>query len=139
MILHQACRRAQSSSRRARNILQRPSHILLILRRSSGPAKSLESSAASLKTTTPEATASTITKTTTSPPQSLWRSPTAVLDAYSNIQRRRPYATQIVSSLSVYLAGDLLAQYIGGNEYDPVRTLRHLIIGAGAAVPVFKW
>ena len=36
-------------------------------------------------------------------------------------------------------AGDVLAQQIGGEKYDPVRTLRMLSIGALAAVPGYKW
>jgi len=39
----------------------------------------------------------------------------------------------------VYLFGDLLAQEIGGERYNPNRTLRMLTIGAVASIPGYKW
>lgn len=89
-------------------------------------------------------------------------------DAYSRAQQRRPYVTQLCSSLVVYLIGDLSAQFMfpsddkkgateetksdagvsdekqkaeGGSAggYDPLRTLRHLTVGAISSIPSYKW
>merc|ERR1711939_389388 len=43
------------------------------------------------------------------------------------------------TTLVTYLAGDLLAQEIGGEDYDPIRTVRMLTIGSIASVPGYKW
>ncbi|RAK73647.1 Mpv17/PMP22 family protein [Aspergillus fijiensis CBS 313.89] len=91
-----------------------------------------------------------------------------VARAYSRVQERRPYATQLWSSVIVYLCGDLSAQLLfpadpapatataqssegekagseekkeerAGGGYDPLRTLRHLTVGVGSSIPTFKW
>jgi hypothetical protein len=59
--------------------------------------------------------------------------------AYGRSQRKRPYATQFCSSLVIYFLGDLSAQNINGDEYDPKRTLRALVISAGSSIPSYKW
>ena len=59
--------------------------------------------------------------------------------AYGRSQRRRPYTTQFCSSLVIYVLGDLSAQNINGDEYDPARTLRALVISAGSSIPSYKW
>ena len=59
--------------------------------------------------------------------------------AYGRSQRRRPYTTQFCSSLVIYFLGDLSAQNINGDEYNPARTLRALIISAGSSIPSYKW
>jgi protein Mpv17 len=59
--------------------------------------------------------------------------------AYARSQRKRPLTTQFYSALVIFCLGDLSAQSINGDEYDPARTLRALIIGAGAAIPSYKW
>jgi hypothetical protein len=59
--------------------------------------------------------------------------------AYGRNQRKRPYTTQFISSLFIYFLGDLSAQNINGDEYDPARTLRALIISAGSSIPSYKW
>lgn len=64
---------------------------------------------------------------------------TRAANAYDDIQKRRPWATQLGASLCVYFCGDMLAQYIDGKNYNPSRTLRHLTIGAGASVPGYAW
>ena len=64
---------------------------------------------------------------------------TRVAQAYDRIQKRRPWTTQLCASLFVYCCGDQLAQFIDGERYDPVRTLRHLTIGAGASIPGYTW
>lgn len=59
--------------------------------------------------------------------------------AYSRTQKRKPYATQIGTSLVVYLCGDLIAQNIDGESYNPLRTLRHLTIGGICSIPAYSW
>lgn len=64
---------------------------------------------------------------------------TRAANAYDRVQKRRPWATQLCASLCVYFCGDLMAQHIDGNRYDPMRTLRHMTIGAGASIPGYTW
>lgn len=59
--------------------------------------------------------------------------------AYGRSQRNHPLKTQFFSALVIFSLGDLSAQSINGDEYNPARTLRALIIGAGAAIPSYKW
>ncbi|KAF2018288.1 hypothetical protein BU24DRAFT_322817, partial [Aaosphaeria arxii CBS 175.79] len=86
--------------------------------------------------------------------------------AYGRAQRRRPYMTQFLSSLTVYFVGDLVAQSIGkapaeeeevsdssaaeedeskgwvvdwAEDRDWARTVRALLIGGFSAVPGYKW
>ena len=59
--------------------------------------------------------------------------------AYGRSQRKRPYATQFCSSLVIYFLGDLAAQRINGDEYDPKRTARALVISAGSSIPSYRW
>jgi len=59
--------------------------------------------------------------------------------AYARTQNRRPWATQIGTSLVVYLCGDLIAQKIDGEAYNPTRTLRHLTIGGICSIPAYSW
>ena len=59
--------------------------------------------------------------------------------AYGRSQRKRPLTTQFLSSLVIYFLGDLSAQNINGDEYDPTRTVRALIISAGSSIPSYKW
>lgn len=58
---------------------------------------------------------------------------------YARAQERRPWSTQFGTSLVVYLCGDLTAQYIDGEEYNPFRTLRHLTIGGIISIPSYLW
>lgn len=60
-------------------------------------------------------------------------------EAYGRAQRKRPWATQIVSALVIYLVADISAQRIGGKDYVPERTARNLVIGGVSAVPNFLW
>lgn len=59
--------------------------------------------------------------------------------AYGRAQRKRPYVTQLCSSLVIYLCGDLSAQNIGGDDYNPWRTVRNMTIGAICSIPSYKW
>jgi hypothetical protein len=58
---------------------------------------------------------------------------------FHRTQTKRPYTVQLCTTLTTYLCGDLLAQDIGGELYDPWRTARMLTIGAIAAIPGYKW
>lgn len=82
---------------------------------------------------------------------------------YSRVQERKPYQTQLGSSVVIYLCGDLSAQLFFPSEapppakseqeetknedekeerrggYDPWRTVRHLIVGTGSSIPSYKW
>lgn len=58
---------------------------------------------------------------------------------FSRMQRRRPKTTTLVTSLTSYLLGDLLAQEMGGERYDGGRTLRMLLVGGLASIPGYKW
>ncbi|KAK1755435.1 hypothetical protein QBC47DRAFT_422696 [Echria macrotheca] len=64
---------------------------------------------------------------------------TRAAEAYGRSQRKRPLTTQLCSSLVIYFASDLSAQHMGGQDYDPVRTVRSLLIGGIASIPSFKW
>ncbi|KAF7128696.1 hypothetical protein CNMCM5793_003547 [Aspergillus hiratsukae] len=90
-------------------------------------------------------------------------------ESYARVQQRRPYATQVVSSIVIYLCGDLSAQLLFPSDspaqksqaaseekpadsvedgedkaapsggYDPLRTMRHLTVGVGSAIPSYNW
>ncbi|EXJ86680.1 hypothetical protein A1O3_03633 [Capronia epimyces CBS 606.96] len=64
---------------------------------------------------------------------------TTFFNWFHRTQLKRPYTVQICTTLTTYLCGDLLAQDIGGEPYDPTRTLRMLTIGAVASIPGYKW
>ncbi|KAI9745835.1 MAG: hypothetical protein M1818_000516 [Claussenomyces sp. TS43310] len=64
---------------------------------------------------------------------------TRCFEAYARAQRKRPYVTQFCTSLVIYFLGDLSAQSIGDDEYDPVRAGRALVISAGSSIPSYKW
>lgn len=59
--------------------------------------------------------------------------------AYARAQRKRPYTTQVATSLVIYFFSDISAQRMGGRDYDPKRTVRSLIIGSISSIPSFKW
>jgi protein Mpv17 len=65
------------------------------------------------------------------------------LRAFARAQEKRPYLTQFLSTLIVYLAGDLSAQKLvpadPDEPYSPFRTARALIIGGIAAIPGYRW
>lgn len=65
--------------------------------------------------------------------------PYKLVQAYGDAQKKRPYATQIGSLVVIYACGDLLAQSFEGEDYDPWRTLRNMIIGCIIALPSYKW
>lgn len=58
---------------------------------------------------------------------------------FHRTQTKRPYAVQLVTTSIVYLCGDLLAQEIGGEQYDGSRTFRMLTIGLVQCIPGYKW
>ena len=103
--------------------------------------KSAERSSSS-STTVSKREGSSIAASVETPPRLLWErfGPlSSAFSGYARAQRLKPWATQLGTSLVVYLCGDLAAQYIDGEEYDAFRTLRHLTIGATMAVPVYTW
>ncbi|RYP88499.1 hypothetical protein DL769_000266 [Monosporascus sp. CRB-8-3] len=59
--------------------------------------------------------------------------------AYARAQRRRPWATQVASTLVIYFCADLSAQRMSGNGYDPKRTVRSLVIGGVSSIPSYTW
>ncbi|TVY31956.1 Protein SYM1, partial [Lachnellula occidentalis] len=76
------------------------------------------------------------------PPRALWQRLGPLsrgFEAYGRSQRKRPLTTQFWSALVVFFLGDLSAQSITDEEYNPARSLRAIIIGAGAAIPSYKW
>ncbi|KAI5919803.1 hypothetical protein F4810DRAFT_685735 [Camillea tinctor] len=74
-------------------------------------------------------------------------------EAYARAQRARPWATQVATSLLIYLCADLSAQRMNASSsndpnatkptssssYDPARTARSLLIGGAAAIPGYSW
>ncbi|KAI1877640.1 hypothetical protein JX265_003648 [Neoarthrinium moseri] len=75
-------------------------------------------------------------------PPSIWQRlgpVTRAANAYSRANQRRPWVTQVTSSLIIFLLADLNAQRIGGKEYDPVRTRNMLITGAVFSIPAYEW
>lgn len=72
----------------------------------------------------------------------LWHrfgSPYKLVQAYGRAQNTRPYATQVGSLVVIWCCGDLLAQSMEEEDYNPWRTLRHMVIGAVVAIPSYKW
>lgn len=65
--------------------------------------------------------------------------PCKLVGAFARTQQKRPYATQVGSSIIIWGCGDLLAQNFGGADYDPWRTLRHLTIGITVSIPGYIW
>jgi protein Mpv17 len=97
-------------------------------------------------------------------PSWLWLDPIIEpFRAYGRIQQRRPYRTQLISSLVIYFVGDLVAQSIAppatraesqeltaeakdrgwlqqwSEERDWARTGRALVIGGISSIPSYKW
>ncbi len=64
---------------------------------------------------------------------------TRAAEAYARAQRRRPYVTQLCSTLVIYLCADISAQHISQKDYDAKRTGRSLAIGAIFAIPGYNW
>jgi len=65
---------------------------------------------------------------------------TRLASGYARAQKRRPYVTQLCSSLTIYFLGDLGAQWLSEDEeWDPKRTMRSLVIGGVSSIPSYKW
>ncbi|KAI1001552.1 hypothetical protein K3495_g6648 [Podosphaera aphanis] len=73
------------------------------------------------------------------PPRHRSRLPACLSDAFTKSQRKRPYTTQVISSIIIFFIGDLSAQKIKGDSYDPQRALRAMVIGAGSSIPIYEW
>lgn len=62
--------------------------------------------------------------------------------AYGRAQNRRPYTVQLLTSITIYLLGDINAQLLFGDKdkpYDPIRTLRMITIGGILSAPSYRW
>ena len=130
----------------ARSRLCRSTHRAKTSAQPSTPATPSSASNGCSKTPSTSAKPSTLEHVESAPidiPTSLWHQRlgpvTSFFRWFHRTQEKRPYTVQISASLTVYLFGDLLAQDIGGEHYDPKRTLRMLTIGAIASVPGYKW
>ena len=65
---------------------------------------------------------------------------TRLASGYARAQKKRPYVTQLCSSLTIYFLGDLGAQWLSEDEeWDPKRTMRSLVIGGLSSIPSYKW
>jgi dihydroorotate dehydrogenase len=64
---------------------------------------------------------------------------TRAVQSYGRAQRKRPWVTQLCTSLTIYFCADLAAQRIGGKGYDPERTFRSVTIGGIASIPSYEW
>ncbi|ROV99519.1 hypothetical protein VMCG_06386 [Cytospora schulzeri] len=51
---------------------------------------------------------------------------TRAVQSYGRAQRKRPWVTQLSTSLTIYFCADLSAQRINGRDYDPERTCRFM-------------
>ncbi|TVY83681.1 Protein SYM1 [Lachnellula suecica] len=60
-------------------------------------------------------------------------------EAYGRSQKKRPLTTQFWSALVIFFLGDLSAQSITDEDYNPARSMRALAIGACASIPSYKW
>lgn len=58
---------------------------------------------------------------------------------YRHHERHSPHTTQLWITPLIYLAGDLSAQLITGDDYDPARALRAVLVGTVVAVPSYRW
>jgi hypothetical protein len=130
----------------ARSRLCRPTRHAKSSTRSSKPEPPLSASKGNSKAPKSSAKLMTLENVEATPidiPTSLWYQRlgpvTNFFRWFHRTQEKRPYTVQISTSLTVYFFGDLLAQDIGGEDYDPKRTLRMLAIGAIASVPGYKW
>jgi protein Mpv17 len=114
---------------------------------------------------TPSSTAEAGTKAASPPPATSPSSPSIVralaarlaapLYAYRRAAQTRPYIVQVSTSLTIWLAGDLLSQSIersndnnprpadapptSSSSWDAARTARALAIGGAAAIPAYHW
>ncbi len=64
---------------------------------------------------------------------------TKAFNGYGRAQSTRPYATQVATSVIIYFCGDLGAQKVGGDAYDPWRAARNMAIGAVVSIPAYNW
>jgi protein Mpv17 len=89
------------------------------------------------------ATAETASKSIPGPSYFWLDSLSTPLQAFARAQAKRPYLTQFISTLIIYLLGDLSAQKLAPADpdepYSPARTMRALIIGGVAAIPGYRW
>ncbi|KAH9908294.1 hypothetical protein F4778DRAFT_343140 [Xylariomycetidae sp. FL2044] len=110
------------------------------------------SSSSSPRNTAPKPEADPFIPTpSTVPPLPFWQRlgpVTHVAQAYARAQRSRPWLTQTLTTLFIYLCADISAQRMSrkpaqaGEEparHDLARTSRSLVVGGLAAVPGYTW
>jgi hypothetical protein len=118
-------------------------HLTLTFPRRAPPSATPKPQNTASATTTP--TSSPIPVAATIPPLPLWQrlGPlTRFFRFFARSQRLYPLRTQLISTLVVYLLGDLCAQRLrasDGEAYDGARTAKALVIGAGSSIPTYKW
>lgn len=64
---------------------------------------------------------------------------TCLAEAYGKANGKRPFVVQMASALVIFALGDMFAQRIGRDKYDPVKTARTAFIGGTIGFPQFKW
>ncbi|KAI0123587.1 hypothetical protein BJ170DRAFT_639718 [Xylariales sp. AK1849] len=123
-----------------RTTARRRTPLQLRLSHSSRRFQSTESSSSSsLKATKNEASvAAPVTAASTRSQRAL--APfTRAAQGYNRAHKKRPYITQVVSSMVIFLGADIAAQTIDGKGRDPWRTLRTVFTGALFAPFAYKW
>ena len=58
---------------------------------------------------------------------------------FSRLQRQRPLAVAVGTSVTTYFLGDIIAQEVSGDPYNWKRTARMLLVGCVASIPGYKW
>ncbi|KAK4197629.1 hypothetical protein QBC40DRAFT_308881 [Triangularia verruculosa] len=64
---------------------------------------------------------------------------TRAAQAYGRAHHKRPKTTQLLTSLFIFLCGDISAQTISGEDHDFGRTARALFIGGSSSLPSYFW
>ncbi|KAL6897205.1 hypothetical protein GGI43DRAFT_111296 [Trichoderma evansii] len=64
---------------------------------------------------------------------------TRMAQAYGRSQHKRPWVTQTITTTFIFFLADLGAQSTNDDDYDPLRSVRTMIVGAGMAIPAYSW
>lgn len=79
------------------------------------------------------------TSLTQSAPRLFLRPFLRLFNWYARQQKTRPYITQLWSTPLIFCIGDLSAQGIGDDDYDPQRSIRAIAVGAVISIPNYMW